>query len=273
MPNPINATTACLPGFSFSDALTLLRQGVSEPLIGTLATDHAQLCPQSTGHLSPAECERLRDAFPGTQLRCHANARIWERHVRYDASTFCEGAKRYFTDMADRSRRLGAAAYSLHAGYRHNCSLDTMFDNVERIQEMFGDIAVAVEGLYRNEQTPQLMDGWAGYEAALRRGLKLAVDLSHLKIIAKHEGDASGLTTELLSSTNTIEVHLSDNNAVADQHSVLVRQPDWWQHMGDIQPNAVIFSEGNQVRRLRLKDPRSARNSESNFEMAAHVQH
>ena len=251
--NPVvNAATACFPGMTVKAAIEQILLGASEPMIGTLAATHIQCCPQNLGHLSESACEDLRASFPQSTLRLHANARVLPHHVRYDASTFSDDTRHYYLALADRSRRIGASAYSLHAGYQRNCSLPQMIDNVRRIQDIFGEVQVAVEGLYPNAVNPQLMDTWDAYQAVLDSGTPLAIDLSHTKIVARAAGSTDeGLLRDLLASPTTIEVHLSENNGVADHHDILRREPFWWHLLPCISANAVVFSEGNQLRHRR----------------------
>lgn len=246
----VHGTTACFPGFTVRAALARLRDGTCEPQLGPLSTAHVQVCPQNFGAVSVEEAEALRADFPEMQLRCHANARVLERHVLFDASTVNDDTFPYFAALADRSRRLGADTISIHAGYAKNTSLELMFDNVRRLQdEAFGDIRVAVEGLYPNKDRPNLLATWADYERALREGLFLAIDLSHLQIVAKHDGAMQlDLVRELLASPTTLECHLSDNDGSRDAHDVLARAPWWWPLLDALHPNAVAFSEGNHTR-------------------------
>ena len=183
----IHAATAMFPAVAVQEAVRRIVAGVSEPLYGAASTKHIQLCPQSFGELSPTACEQLVESYPDTSFRCHANARVLPRHLMLDASTFSDETEHYYRALADRSHRLGASAYSLHAGYAANATLGQMLDNVARIQALFGDCAVAIEGLYPDRQRPQLMSTWAEYEQVLRAGVPLAVDLSHLQIVAKAE--------------------------------------------------------------------------------------
>lgn len=259
----IHAATACLPGYDIEQAASIIHTGLREPGLGEISTDHIQLCPQNTGEIDEAMCDRLRQAYPDTAFRLHANARIWNRHVRYDASTFHDDAKQYFRDMADRSRRLNAPAYSLHAGFRRNCTFQVMLDNVAKIQDIFGDIPVAIEGLYRNDRLPQLMDSWVEYEAAMKAGCLLAIDLSHTKILTETEGDSEVLDA-LLASPNTIEIHLSENDGRSDQHTIIKRKPAWWDRLLTANSNAIVFTEGNQVRAGAFKKSHHFNRSQHN---------
>lgn len=248
----VHATTACFPGFSTRSALMRLRAGISEPQLGPLSTAHVQICPQSFGVIDEGEAEALRAAFPEMQLRCHANARVLSRHHLLDASTANPDTRPYYAALADRSRRLGATAVSIHAGYAQNASLAQMIDQVRWLQDtVFGEVQVAIEGLYPAPRRPQLVATWADYEHLLRVGVPMAIDLSHLAIVAHHDGQMqTDLVRELLASPSTLEVHCSDNDARTDRHDVLARAPWWWDTLDAVHGEALVFSEGNQTRGL-----------------------
>lgn len=245
----INATTAMFPTLSVHSALERIAAGTSEPGFGPVASSHVQLCPQSMGCLTESVCESLRARYPDMQLRLHANARVLPRHHLLDAASFGEDTRFYYEALADRSRRLGAQAYSLHAGKRRDASLAVMFDNARRIQDLFGDITVAIEGLYPTPEGTWLMQDWGEYEAAHRAGIPLALDLSHLNIVRAH-GSATDFANlpQMLESANTIEVHVSDNDGKADRHATLTHQPWWWPQLAHIHSDAVVFTEGNHLR-------------------------
>lgn len=249
----INASLAMFPGYTCEKALDLAAAGISEPFIGAIAVQHVQLAPQNIGTITEGVCEQLAQRHPGTRLRLHANARILPRHHLIDASNFGPDTRFYFEALADRSRRLGAPAYSVHAGYKENCSFGQLLDNVRRIQDIFGpDCCVAVEGLYRNAHRPQHMDCWREYEAVLAAGIPQAVDLSHLNIVARAERSHGGaLLTELLASRNTIEIHCSANDGRRDEHSQLTEEPWWWASLAHVHPDAVLFTESDQLRAAR----------------------
>jgi len=246
----IHAATAMFPGFSPREAIRRISEGVTEPLFGDVSTAEIQLCPQNPGWLSDKACEELAAEFQNTRFRLHANAPVQKRHRMLDASTFSTDTHDYYRDLAERSRRLGARAYSLHAGYAENCDLPTMIDNIHRLQDLFGpDCTVAVEGLYPNSHRPQLMDSWQAYEAVMRSGIAMAIDCSHLNIVARKQRTCdTTLLNELVTAPNTVEVHISDNNGANDAHAVLEQAPWWWEAIKQVQPHTVVFTEANQVR-------------------------
>lgn len=243
----VQTATACFPGLDLHACVARLHAGIEEPLFGQLHADAVQVCPQTPGHITEDVCEELASLWPSTRFRLHANARVDSRLRILDASTFSDATLPYYRMLADRSRRLSAPAYSLHAGYRANSSFAAMLDSVRRLEDLFG-IPVAVEGLYPREDRPQLMDRWAEYEAVMRSGLHLALDLSHLNILRAKEGDHLDLAAELIRYQGTIEIHVSGNDGRRDAHSVLSAAP-WWMPLLEQAPShALIFSEGNQLR-------------------------
>lgn len=245
---PIHATTACLPGFSPPTAIKMICDGLFEPGLGLLNSSHIQICPQNPGHLNEKNCENLKETFPRSQLRLHANARVFPTHQLLDASCFSKETQPYFQALSDRSHRLQAPGYSLHAGYQENASLKECFDSVSHIQDLFGDIPVALEGLYPSKHRPQLMDSWADYEALLNSGLWMAIDMSHLQIVAQSQGWQRDLVQALIRSPQCLEIHVSDNDGRRDNHLVIDTPPTWLGWLNEVGDNVVVFSEGDQVR-------------------------
>lgn len=244
----ICATTANFPGIFTARALARLVEGISEPQWGPLSVAHVQICPQNPQVLTESVCEQLRSDFPQMQLRLHANARVWDRHQLLDAATFSPETRPYYEALADRSRRLGANAYSLHAGVQAHATRAQLFDRMHALQDVFGDIRVAVEGLYPRARDPQLMSTWADYAALLETDLHWAMDLSHLQIVARHEGHWDwDVARALLASPQCLEVHVSDNDGRKDAHALMLHTPAWVDLLDGIHPDAVCFSEGDQI--------------------------
>lgn len=252
----VNAASACLPGRTWKQVVASLMDGVHEPAWGQLQTNHLQLCPQHPGDLTDAIADELMAAAPDTQLRLHANVYVRHRKL-YDASTLKSPEHQdYFKGLASMSKRIKAPAYSLHAGYRHQATLQEMRDNVLTLQEWFG-VPVAVEALYpirpsgRTPKPAQLLDSWAELEWLMEKsGLYMAIDLSHLQIIAAHEGRNDALVASLLAHPNLLEVHVSDNDQKSDEHAMCSEHTTaWWMPLlkaASLHNDCVIFSEGNQ---------------------------
>jgi len=129
----IQTSLACWPASSQLDAVmhclgapqeaspetTDSTSSLSEPLWGHLYKDHVQLVPQSRGLIDEQLCAFLKQQFPNTMFRLHANARVQPTHKIIDLADFGkEDAKQWFADAARISKALGATAYSAHSGQR-----------------------------------------------------------------------------------------------------------------------------------------------------------
>jgi hypothetical protein len=246
----VHVTTAMFAGHRFEHALEFASQGVSERF-GEASMDHVQLCPQSHGILDVDLAEQLRDRYPSTRFRPHANVRIGREFQKYDASTPWDISRPYFEQLAVVNEVLGGEPYSLHAGRRGTADLPRMADNVRRIQDVMG-VPVAVEGLYPNERNEWLLSTWSEYAWALESGLNLAIDLSHMNIVAEVSGERhDDLVRELVKAPQTLELHYSANSGKADQHRPVDGGEWWWPLVAAANPGAVAFSEGllNPLRR------------------------
>lgn len=246
----VNGATAMFPGLHVELAIArIVAREALEPFLGVIGAEDIQLCPQSAGLIDEACCDRLRATHPRTRFRLHANARVEPGLRVIDASTPWPTARGYFERIADRSRRLGATYYSVHAGYRDSASLQEMLDNLCRIQDTLGpECVVAVEGLYPSKRRPQLMATWKEYEAVLASGSRLALDLSHLHIVATAFGREDALTATLISSPQTMELHVSGNDGTADRHDAITQSPWWWPLLASTRSSAVVFCESNLLR-------------------------
>ena len=243
-----HASLACWPGLRHEQAAQRLLTDNSEPLLGTLSTAHVQLVPQSFGILTEAVVDSLLAAFPNSRFRLHANVRVLPTHRIADLSGYRSHAD-WFCQAARISRRLAAPAYSAHSGSRSEATLAEMLDNARRCADLFG-CPVGVEGQYPAEGDPWLVSSWAEYRQMFESGLPYALDLSHLNILATRSGVRDDtLLLEMLACERCIEVHVSDNDGQCDWHQVC-EQPAWWfPLLPHINPNAVVFSEGNHRRK------------------------
>lgn len=248
------AATACLPGKKHYDAVALIHGGISEPLLGSLGHAEVQLCPQHPTRVDDELVDRLLADFPDTRFRLHASVRLrgevestgpGNRRVIHDASYV--GDWRWFREAARLSRKLGATAYTVHAGRREHATLSEMRDNVSRLIDMFGCL-VGVEGLYPERDTWLIQD-WKEYAWLLDSGLYFALDLSHLNIVArKTRCWEDGIMKEMLASDRCLEIHVSSNDGLSDRHLQLKDEPQWWALLSHANPKAVVFSEGCQAR-------------------------
>jgi sugar phosphate isomerase/epimerase len=246
----VHVTTAMFAGHKFESALEMANAGVAESY-GAASIAHVQLCPQSHGILDVAMAEQLRAKYPGTRFRPHANVRVTREFHKYDASTPWNVSRPYFERLAEVNHALGGEPYSLHAGRRGSADLARMADNVRRVQDVMG-VPVAVEGLYPDPAREWLLGSWSEYAWLLESGLNIAVDLSHLNIVAEVSGERQdALVRELLASPLTREVHISSNSGTLDQHQPVAGSEWWWALLDSVNPAAVFFSEGllNPLRR------------------------
>jgi len=252
----INLSLAAFPGYghfhSMQEATALrVRSALVEPLWGELSLDHVQVVPQNHGVFGVEEAARMRNLYPNTNFRLHANVWVADRRAIYDLSSFLE-FQDWFRTAGKVQAELGGICYSAHAGYRDNCRLEQMFDNARRAADLF-DCPVAIEGLYPDRHKKQLLATWPEYRKLLDSGLPFALDLSHLNIVAKYSREFQrSLVIDLLSSPSCLEIHVSSNDGYGDQHQVCQSnaKPWWFDLLSHANPNAVIFTEGNLRRHI-----------------------
>ncbi|MCO5399743.1 sugar phosphate isomerase/epimerase [Ralstonia soli] len=237
---------ACWPGLDYGHMPELLAGTHTEPLFGTLSIEHVQLVPQSVGWLDEARVDELLAAFPAARFRLHANVRVLARHRMADLSTF-EGDRDWFDQAARISQRLGAPAYSAHAGDRRRATLTGVLDNARRCADLFG-CPVAIEGLYPDRHGAQLVSTWDEYRTVFESGMPYALDLSHLNIVAHRYGREDELVADMLACERCLEVHVSDNDGTGDWHRICNKPPWWYSRLAHLHPQAVVFSEGNHRR-------------------------
>ncbi|HNU11880.1 MAG TPA: hypothetical protein PKJ45_11050 [Rubrivivax sp.] len=253
----VQTSLACWPGFTHLQAARAAMQGASEPVLGSLRTDHVQLVPQCFDVLDESLAKALARAWPQTRFRLHANVRVLTRRRQADLCTF-ERDLDWFEAAARVHRLLGACVYSAHAGLRRDATLAALFDNTRRCADLF-DSPVAIEGQYPTTGADPhrfLLSTWSEYQSLLESGLPFALDLSHLNILAFRTGQRNEtLVAEMLCSPACLEVHISDNDGRGDSHQVLRRKPWWWPLLSRIGPAAVVFSEGNHRRYIEESPP------------------
>lgn len=253
---PVQASLACWPGLTHMQAAELAMQGAREPWIGPIGTDHVQLVPQGFDVLTEELVDALKSRWPATRWRLHANVRVLPRRRLADLCTF-ERDRDWFEAAARVQQQLGGPAYSAHAGRRVDADMGELLDNARRCADLFG-CPVAIEGQYpvRGDKPHQhLLSTWAEYAQLLESGVPFALDLSHLHILATYTGQREiSLITEMLASEACLEVHLSDNDGRGDWHRVVDLAPWWSELLSHINPGAVVFTEGNRLRRNPLKE-------------------
>ena len=242
----INLSLAAYPGCDFLEAMQrATTQAPAEPLLGRLYLKETQLCPQNRGILTPEYALGLRESFPETRFRLHANVRVLPNRLIADWSSW-DAESPYWKALAATSQVLEAPAYTGHAGRRSEADLSTVLESARRAQDLFG-CPVGIEGHYPTRSDVFLVSTWEEYQTVFESGVPYAVDLSHLHIVAEHSGRyESTLVQEMLASERCIEVHLSGNDGTKDQHQPLTEEPWWWPLLAYIHDDAVIFSEGVQ---------------------------
>lgn len=246
-----HASLACWPGLRHEQAAQRLHCSLTEPLLGMLSTAHVQLAPQSFGILTDAVADSLLAAFPNSRFRLHANVRVLPTHRVVDLSGYRRHAD-WFNQAARISQRLAAPAYTAHSGSRSEATLAEMLDNARRCADLF-ECPVGVEGQYPEKGDPWLVSSWCEYRQMFESNVSYAIDLSHLNILATRSGVRDdALLQEMLACERCIEVHVSDNDGQGDWHQVC-EQPTWWLPLlPHINPQAVVFSEGNHRRKRAL---------------------
>lgn len=249
----VNVSMAAFPGLQHQQALNAAierRQAglLVEPALGRLRLDEVQLVPQSFGHLTEDVAEGLVASMPGARFRLHANVRVLRTHRFADLANVAQHAD-WFTQAARISRLLRAPVNTAHSGRRRDGALCEVLDNARHLADLFG-CPVGVEGQYPTARRELLVDDWHEYQAVFESGVPYALDLSHLNILAHWSGQRNeGLVAEMLSCERCIEIHVSNNDGSGDWHQVCDIAPWWAQLMTYRNPDAVVFSEGNQLRR------------------------
>ncbi len=252
----IHAATACLPGLSHANAVRSICAGLHEDgLPGPLSPAKIQLCPQHPSRITDEGVDNLKSEHPQIEFRLHASVRLaghveqtLPKRLIWDASN-THHKNLWFEEAARISRRLGAPAYTLHAGSRSNASLQQMADNVRMLADSF-DCRVGVEGLYPVTGDLWHISSWEDYAWLLDSDLDYALDLSHLNILvhrSKTRNDV--LVSELIENPHCIEIHVSTNDGRSDEHRPVPANSPWWMPILERTPTtADVFSEGNQYR-------------------------
>lgn len=239
----IHPSLACFPNASIETAAERVVQGVTEPLLGTNKAQILQLVPQTFGVVCELLICQLQARYPRHEIRMHANVQLGPRRVMADISGLHKFPD-YWKRLIQLNNYLFRRPYSAHAGRRSEATFSTMLDNARELSQQMQCI-VAVEGHYPTPRCTYLVDTWAEYQALFESGLHYVVDLSHLNILAVQTGKRDDvLVREMLASEMCAEVHISDNDGSADQHHALLREPWWWQFLGEVREETPIFSEG-----------------------------
>lgn len=240
----INATTATWAHLNYQNAMINL-QNTNDPFLGKIVTNHVQLCPQNAGFNTLESIVELADQHQDTQFRLHADVKVKGRFTKADLCWYTTEHISNWRCIAEVSNTIKAPCYSLHAGERKGCDLNTLFDKYQQLQELF-DCPVAIEGHYPAQNDMWLLSNWEEHEQLLKRDdIFYVIDLSHLNIIGTRHGWDDELVKLLISNKRCLEVHVSFNTGHADSHQPIQKEPDWWKFMQYKNPEAEVFYEGN----------------------------
>lgn len=249
----INAASSCWSGLKIKDAVEKIVNGETfEPLLGTISSNHIQICPQHINYFDEDVADDLVNRFPQTQFRLHADVRLKnKRGYSVDLSDFNQDTKWYFEELSQYSKKLGSKAYSLHAGKR-KVSLGEFKEQYLSVQEIFGNTKVVVEGLYPTAQKKWIIDCWEEYVWLAENNIPYALDLSHLKILEKKFGAEDNLIKELIDNDLCEEIHISFNDGILDSHEIAQTKfqstfDKYCDFLKNKKAHSVIFTEGNQV--------------------------
>lgn len=216
-----------------------------DPLLGVLSTARLQLCPQNRGRLDVEMAKAIRQTYPDVEWRLHANVHV-QPTMRFVDLCDWPQEKAWFAEAARVSSVLQAPAYTAHAGRRKNASVQDVLNHVREVEQLFG-IPVGLEGHYPTPGNTWLFSSWQEYALLLASGVRYALDVSHLHILACRSGRIEWtLVKEMLASEYCMELHVSGNDGTADQHLPLQETPWWWELLHHTHPDAVVFSEGRQ---------------------------
>lgn len=246
-PTAVHLSLAAYPGMEFLHAMErAVRERPTEPALGELSLAEVQLCPQNRGLLTLDYLDVLRGMFPETRFRLHANVRVLPNKEITDWSAW-DASSPYWQALAAASRHVQAPAYTAHAGRRCDASLSDVIRASREATDLFG-CPVGVEGHYPTPGDVFLVSSWEEYRTLFESGAYYVMDLSHLHIVATQSGRRENtLVQEMLANARCLEVHLSGNDGISDQHRTLNIEPWWWPHLRHIHPATTVFSEGTQT--------------------------
>lgn len=261
---------ASFPGSGYLDAYQKAQTQRFDPAIGELSLSHVQLCPQNCIQImDESVIDQLKATAPDTEFRFHANVKVMERHIPDADLCDLDYYRAYFDRMIDLNKYLNPSGYSLHAGRRqinkkpvditsafYQKSWDRLIGHARKLEDLMG-IPVGIEGHHPTPGNRYWIDSWAEYRKLFESNAHFALDLAHLHIVAVQSGiyDAD-LLVEMLKSPYCMEIHVSHNNGLNDQHTPIYKDnaPPWWapilsRHIQESKILGVsippIFYEGN----------------------------
>ncbi|MFL9611058.1 hypothetical protein ACKF11_13305 [Methylobacillus sp. Pita2] len=247
---PIHYSLGAFPRFSpwgaanaatEHDALGIVRTSADWQFPFSAA--HMQICPQNRGQVNPYVINHLREAFPNTVFRLHANVHLLDKLRIIDLDTIMEEGA-YLEALKACQAALGHPIYSLHPGSRKGRPISWLTNQAARLQDLLG-AKVAIEGMYPSREH-YFLSTWREYEALFKGDAYFALDFSHIKILGERNGYFDhNLVKEMLQSGRCLEVHLSENDGQHDQHVGIDRLDNqfWLEWVPFIGPETIIFSE------------------------------
>ena len=244
----VNLSLGGIPGKNPVDAMNYAMSGkfACDPLASEISLNHVQICPQNFGTVNENLIERLNELFPNTRFRLHANVGLFAQRRVVDLANW--GNERfglYWDRLIEVNGKLRGPAYTVHAGLRSDATLTDLFGYVLDLESRM-QCPVGIEGMYPVRGNPYLCSSWTEYRQLFDSGVRYALDLSHLNIVARTERRVeTGLVKDMLTSPNCIEIHVSGNDGNHDQHRAIDGN-EWWIGLLDRpHPGAVVFTEGN----------------------------
>ena len=242
---PFYFSLGALGSMSLDNALDIIKEAkFKEHLLGDISISKLQLCPQQHGCIDETVICKLLTEFSNIEFRFHANVNILGRREIVDICDF-KNRQDYFQRLSVLNQLLKCPVYTAHAGKRDNCSFDEVIENTLELEQLFG-VPVGIEGHYPSIRNNWLINSWDEYKQLLLTKAKYVIDLSHLNIVySDSEVYERELVRELVNNPNCIEVHVSANNGVSDQHRRLQSKPIWWEDLPYVNLNCDIFTEGS----------------------------
>ncbi len=224
-------------------AATQARNGIEVKCIGRVGAQILQVCPQQSDLITEASLNALMEAFPGVEIRFHSNIHVITQRVLRDVIDF-DASDLYWKRMKALGQHAGVTSYSAHAGFREKGDMTSLFQQQQRMTDFLG-VPVALEGHYPVRGNRFLCSDWAEWEAMYNSELPFVVDVSHAAIIANIKRERNDdLIGAMLSSERCLEIHISGNNGIADQHTELSGQEWWWSLIAGRNQESHIFYEG-----------------------------
>ena len=244
----INISLGAYPGRSPASAMmSFLEKQPKDPVLGDLSCQETQICPQNCIEILTEDyANNLKQSFPDTRFRLHANVRVLEKHIPGAHLSAYRRYRKYFQKMASISRIFDAKIYTLHAGSKTEAPWRLLLYSVKQLEDLFG-ISVGIEGHYPTAGGKFWLDSWEEYRMLYESGAGYVIDLSHLHILATQTGKLEiELIRDMLACDRCLEVHLSHNDGSRDQHVPLeANNPPWWiRLLHGIHPKAAVFYEG-----------------------------